>query len=403
MNQYGLKALQFIQDNQLDQVKTAIDKSIQCSKDEQNEEDLYALAQSFLTIGFLQEALYIAQAGFDYFGYDEWLILIAEIKTDNDELEEALELLLSISETSNVYSHALLAMADIYEVQQLYDVALYKLDKAKALLPEERTIDFGRAQLLYLMGEYTQALSIYEKLIASHEIDEIILYKNISKILIALGEFEEAITYLDAIPQQEHDSDSLFALGLAYYQIQEYIRAESNFNQLLLLDPDYHSAEYYLADTYINLQSLDKAIALLEKAIANNPYDEKCYVLLYQVYQQQHTEKIELLFEKISTYLPDNMTLMLLYVDYLSYQEAYEKIIDYLLEKIEQEYEDRQFYWEIAKAYRQLEQDEAARNYYQLAEKLYDSDYQFNKDYAQFLYEVGDLITRQIVINKFKK
>lgn len=403
MNKYGIKALQFIQDNKLDEVQKQINQSIQLSKEEQNEEDLYELALSFFNIGFLKEALFIAEQGKDYFGYDEWYILIAEIKIDNDEVDEALEILLSISKESNMYVSALLTMADIYQLQQLYDVALYKLDLAKAIVNDEPMIDLGRAQLYYLMGEYSPALSIYEKLLDHMDMDQVVLYKHMAKVLIALGEFENAITYLDKLQQDEHDSDSLFTLALSYYQIEEYNRAISNFQQLLLLDPDYQSANYYLAQSYLKVQQLEKARALLEKAIEDNPYDEKCYMVLFNIYMQVDKEKLINLFEKVSDYLSDNISLMLLYVQYLSSIENYEKIISFLLTKIEEDYEERAFYWELAKAYRQLEQDDSARHYYQLAEQLYENDYQFNRDYAEYLQEIGDLIHRQIIINKFKK
>jgi tetratricopeptide (TPR) repeat protein len=65
------------------------------------------------------------------------------------------------------------------------------------------------------------------------------------------GKYKEAVSILEKLSTEKPDSIEIkFMLGVAYVHLQEYILAESCFNDVLSKSPDYLLAHYYLAMIY---------------------------------------------------------------------------------------------------------------------------------------------------------
>lgn len=353
-----------------------------------DEQTLYELAQTLQTAGFLNEAIHLSEEAHALWHTDEWLLLLAECYVDNSQFDEALDTLGSLSSTSDYYPSALLMMAELYQLEELYEVAERKLMEAKTVLPYEPIIDLALAELYFLMGEYENALYKYH----SVKDDDIIVptdwVKKVARTLIVMGKFEETVTYLEQLNMDEHDSDSLFELGLAYFQLKEYERAIRWFDELLVRDPDYLSANYYLAHAYLETNRAQKAITLLEKAVEENPYQAVLYHDLYTLYTgQKHGDKLATLFDKAKDYISDDVQMALLYSYYLKEKEDYEGLVEYITAQFVDE--DSEFDWLLAYAYGKLEEDEKAQAYYTLAYVTFKEDVQFLEDYYFYLREIG--------------
>ncbi|MBF0780046.1 MULTISPECIES: tetratricopeptide repeat protein [unclassified Granulicatella] len=389
MKDYEQGIMAAIKQGQLKQAEKTIQQAIEFAIVYHQELEAYELVETLRQLGYLDYALLACQCAMQNWENDEWDLLLAELYMDNDDLDDALERLLMINEQSSLYPSALVMMAELYQLEELYEVSEQKLLHAKQIVPDEPIIDFALGELYGLMGEYQNALMCYQKVETAHIIEKEELYKKIARMLMALGEFEEAIVYLEKLTMEEHHSESMFELGLAYYQIQEYERSIKWFEELLAKDPDYLSAHHYLAKALIETRQTDKAKTFLEHALKENPYQSALYVELYALYTQYKLwEKREQLIEQAREYLPDDTTLNVLYAYLLKEKEWYDELIEFVEKQLEED-EDSEFYWLLAYAYGKNEQDDKAQHYYTLAYRMFYEDAQFLEDYALYLREIG--------------
>ncbi|MBS4750667.1 tetratricopeptide repeat protein [Granulicatella sp. zg-ZJ] len=397
MNELGYKALNSIQDNQMELTVQLFQKSVLQAMSDNEESDAYDVIVSFAQLGFVEHAIENCEHAYQLWESEDWLLLLAELKVEIDALDEALEQLLMIPEQSPLYVNALLMIAEIYQIQGVYEVAQYKLELAKDMMPNEPIIDLALATLYQFMGEHQKALQHYEVVLQQEdEYDMVDIYYKASKSLIALGEFEEAISYLEKIDMTNHHSESLFELALSYYQLEEYERALKWFDALLVRDPDYLSAHYYMADVYTKLKQFDKAKALLRKALKENPYQAALYIQLYQI-----EKDIDVLKEAI-VYVPDDIQVQLLYAHRLKELEDYEELVAYV-EPLLTDEEDSELYWLLAYAYGKLEDDDKAQKYYEYAYPIYQEEITFLQEYALYLREIGQRDKAKQMIAKIKQ
>lgn len=389
MNTFEL-ALESIKDNRLEDTQKYIQEAVLDAVERQDEQGLYEFAQQFQQIGFIEQAYYIAQEGYAAWPYEDWTLLIAELHVENGELDEALDQLLTIEPDSQYYPVALLAIAEVYQLQELYEVALSKLEQAKEIVGSEPVIDLAMAELYFLMGQFQQALSFYQEVETADLIDQVDIWKKMSRTLIVMGEFEQAVVYLERLSMDEHSSDTLFECGLAYYQLEEYTRAIHWFEELLARDPDYLSAEHYLARAYIEQGQDDRAQHVLEQALEKNPYQAVLYHELHALYvKQQLWESLEELFEQAQKHVSDDTTMNVYYAYYLKQQEEMDALITFVQKQLEDD-EDSQYYWLLASAYAYLEEDDQAKAYFEKAYPLFNEDVAFLEEYMLYVREIGE-------------
>lgn len=386
-------ALSSIQQNRLEDTQKYIKAAVLEAIETQDEQRLYEFAQQFQQVGFIEEAQYIAHEGYAAWPYEDWTLLIAELHVENGELDEALDQLLTIDADSQYYPATLLAIAEVYQLQELYEVALAKLEQAKDIVGSEPVIDLAMAELYFLMGQFQQALTCYQEVELANIVDQADIWKKLSRTLIVMGEFEEAVAYLERLSMDDHTSDTLFECGLAYYQLEEYTRAIYWFEELLSRDPDYLSAEHYLARAYIENGQDERAQHVLEQALEKNPYQAVLYHELHALYmKQQLWESLETLFEKAQQHVSDDTTMNVYYAYHLKQQDDMEAVITFVQKQMEED-EDSQYYWLLASAYAALEEDEQAKEYFEKAYPLFAEDVTFLEEYMLYVREIGDRVT----------
>lgn len=392
MNTFEL-ALASVKNNRLEETEKYIKEAILDAIETQDEQGLYEFAQQFQQIGFIEQAQYIAHEGYAAWPYEDWTLLIAELHVEHGELDEALDQLLTIEPDSQYYPVALLAIAEVYQLQELYEVALSKLEQAKDIVGSEPVIDLAMAELYFLMGQFQQALTHYQEVETAEIIDQVDIWKKLSRTLIVMGEFEEAVAYLERLTMDDHSSDTLFECGLAYYQLEEYTRAIHWFEELLARDPDYLSAEHYLARSYIEQGQDNRAQQVLEKALEKNPYQAALYHELHALYiKQQLWDALEQLFEKAQQHVSDDTVMNVYYAYHLKQQEDMETLIEFVQKQLEDD-EDSQYYWLLASAYAYLEEDDQAKAYFEKAYPLFNEDVAFLEEYMLYAREIGDRST----------
>lgn len=368
-----------------------IDEYIMFCQETDNSQAGYDLAYEMQRLGFVDSALYLVEQLYQWQPSEIFLLLKAELLIDNQHIDDAIDILLTIPNDSDAYVSSLLILADAYQQLDLHEVALQKLQLAKRLLPNEPVIDLAQFEHYFYMGEYHKALSILESLPYHDLLSKEQYIKKISRVLVALGEYEEAIASFEQLKEDEHDVSSLFELGLAYYQIDDYQRSYYWLNHLLSKDPDFYSAYYYLGQSSLQLGKLEDGISYLEQAIAYNPYHETLYLTLFEQYDKSHQyDKLTQLISNAKIYGIDGLSWHIRLARYYLRQEDYETVVEYINNVLTIEDEESELYWILALAYANLEEDEHAQVWFQKALVLFEEDSEFLENYAQYAREIGD-------------
>lgn len=394
MNNEAHAMIEAIQKNDLETAVQLFKQSVEQSVLENNSADLAELAETMHALGFLSEA----KEAFGALNYlapqiQEWNIALAEIAIDEDDYDKALDILLTIDKESDVYPQALLTMADAYQVQGLYEVSEKKIFEAMELLPDEPILDYALAQLYHSIGEYKKAIPIYEEL--SYGNGEIASATQLNFFLgdchNAIGEFETALQYLEKIPADEHFPDSYFQLGFTYFQLKEYARAISIFNKLLEADSAYLSAYLYLANALEAEMELAEALAVMEQAILQNPYQHEFYTTAARLQLKLNREQdAERNLREAAELEPDIASIHLALGNLLLKQERFEELIAFIADRAEQDDNDPQYNWLLAASHNALEDYDSANKEYSAAYPHFADNESFLLEYATFLREEGN-------------
>lgn len=394
MNKEAEAMIEAIQQNDLGAAVKLFKQSVEQSVLQKNSADLAELAETMHALGFLSEA----KEAFSALNViaphvQEWNIALAEIAIDEDDYDQALDILLTIDKESDVYPQALLTMADAYQVQGMYEVSEKKIFEAMELLPDEPILDYALAQLYHSIGEYKKAIPIYEELLYGN--GEIASGTQLNFFLgdchNAIGEFETALEYLEKIPADEHFPDSYFQLGFTYFQLKEYARAITIFKKLLEADSEYLSAYLYLANALEAEHELEEALAVMEQAIARNPYQHEFYTAAARLQLKMNKEEdAERNLREAATLEPDLSSIHLALGNLLLKQGRHEELIAYIADRAEQEDTDPQYNWLLATSYHALEDYDSAHASYTSAYPHFADNESFLLEYTAFLREEGD-------------
>ena len=91
-----------------------------------------------------------------------------------------------------------------------------------------------------------------------------------------LGDFEEAVPYLEAAVKEEQTDDRLFQLAFTYLQLHEN-QKPLRCSAIKTLNPHYQSLYLYLAEALQEEEQLEEAKAVIEEGIAENPFQVELY------------------------------------------------------------------------------------------------------------------------------
>ena len=215
------KALEALQNNDLDEYQ----KNLKNALDQDNDDMLFSLAEELYSLGFSDDALKIyRQLLKKYPDEDEIRTYIADILIAKDDTDGALEVLNEIKPDSSYYINALLVEADLYQTQDLFVVSEHKLIEAEKLAPDEPIVKFAVAELYYSEGKYESAIKLYLNLIKQGQlsISNVNLVERLGVSYAHVGNFENAIGYLEQIKPIDMTPDVLFETGFTYLQLGNY-------------------------------------------------------------------------------------------------------------------------------------------------------------------------------------
>ncbi|WP_181039438.1 tetratricopeptide repeat protein [Enterococcus faecalis] len=386
---YSEKMVQALQAENLAEAQLMFEEALK--KDDEN--TLADLGETLLSLGFLEEAKQIFQQLLEQFPDADGLnIPLAEIAIENNEIDDAFIYLEKIPETSDSYVQSLLVTADLYQVLGIPEVSEAKLKEAANLMPEEPLIQFALGELYFTNGQFVEAITRYQSIVESGtaQISAISLNERLGSSYSMLGDFEEAVPYLEAAVKEEQTDDRLFQIAFTYLQLHENQKAIALFQQLKTLNPHFQSLYLYLAEALQEEEQLEEAKAVIEEGIAENPFQVELYQFAsenaYRLHDIAGAENWLLKALELGEKTDESrLTLSNLYIT----EERFEEVITILndLEETDHPYAE----WNLAKAYNELEDFAVAKVHYEQAAQELSHEPEFLKEYALFLREEGEL------------
>ncbi|MBO0457282.1 tetratricopeptide repeat protein [Enterococcus hulanensis] len=399
MSSYSEKMLAALKDENLTEANLLFEAALK--KDDP--EILASLAEELQALGFIEEAKRVLEKLLkDFPEEDVFYLSLAEIAIEDDLIDDAFEYLEKIKPESENYLESLLVTADLYQVLGIPEVSEAKLLQAKTIAPEEPLITFALAELHFSANQLGEAINDYGQLQKQgiDEIANISIDERIGSAYSMMGGFEEAIPFLERALEKEHTSDRLFQLGFTYYQLHDHQKAINYLQELITIDPQYQSGYYYLADSLKEEELLEEALVAAEEGVKENPYQVELLHMASEIaYRLRDSKKAEeLLLQALETGDKTDETLLTLSNLYLNEEQP-----DKAIEMISQMDEEDNPYaaWNLAQAYNELEDFDAARTYYKQAYEDLAHEPDFLKAYGIFLREDGQLEPARAVLTNY--
>ncbi|API89597.1 hypothetical protein BKP56_10160 [Marinilactibacillus sp. 15R] len=388
---YSQKMIDSLQNDQLSEAEELFILALE----QDSIDELYQLSDSLYQLGFLEQTKRVLHHLLDHKPQDDEIrVNLAEIAIEEGNELEAIEWLQAIDKDSEVYPQALLVSADYYQVLDLPEVSEQKLLEAQSILANEPVIIFALAELHFTMGKYAQAIREYEQLLTTGEenLAGIHLVSRLGSAYSALGDWENAIGYLEEAVEVDDTVDTLFQLGFTYFQIKEYQRANECFFKVKEMDHSYTSIYPYLAKGLDEENQLEKAAEIIEEGLFQDKTNYQLYLIGADVeLKRSNEEKAEEYYKSAFDLDPENETISLQYTNFLLHQERYEETVDFVQKALTELDADPQLYWNLAVAQNELEEYAAARRAYDKAYPFFDTNIEFLKQYFFFLREEGQL------------
>lgn len=388
---YSQKMIDSLQNDQLSEAEELFILALE----QDSIDELYQLSDSLYQLGFLEQTKRVLHHLLDHKPQDDEIrVNLAEIAIEEGNELEAIEWLQAIDKDSQVYPQALLVSADYYQVLDLPEVSEQKLLEAQSILANEPVIIFALAELHFTMGKYAQAIREYEQLLTTGEenLAGIHLVSRLGSAYSALGDWENAIGYLEEAVEVDDTVDTLFQLGFTYFQIKEYQRANECFFKVKEMDHSYTSIYPYLAKGLDEENQLEKAAEIIEEGLFQDKTNYQLYLIGADVeLKRSNEEKAEEYYKSAFDLDPENETISLQYTNFLLHQERYEETVDFVQKALTELDADPQLYWNLAVAQNELEEYAAARRAYDKAYPFFDTNIEFLKQYFFFLREEGQL------------
>lgn len=346
---------------------------------------LYELATYLEGIGFYPQAKEIYLKIVEDF--PEVNLNLAAIASEDGQIEEAFAYLEEIQADSDWYVSALALKADLYQLEGLTDVAREKLLEALTY-SEDPLLILGLAELDSELENYQEAIQGYAQLDnrTIYEQTGISTYQRIGFAYAQLGKFETAIEFLEKALELEYDDLTAFELASLYFDQEEYQKAVLYFKQLDTISPDFEGYEYGYSQALHKEHQVQEALRIAKQGLEKNPFETRLLLAASQFSYELHDAsgaENYLLTAKADAEDTEEILLRLATI-YLE-QERYEDILDLQSE----EPENLLTRWMIARSYQEMDDLDAAYEYYQdLVGDLKDNP-EFLEHYIYLLRELG--------------
>ncbi|MFZ0661233.1 MAG: tetratricopeptide repeat protein [Acidobacteriaceae bacterium] len=184
---------------------------------------------------------------------------LAKDLLDDNQLTPALQAYQDIAAGDPSDPDAYLRLSEIERRQGDYDEALTTLEKAKALVPSSLEISFNEGLLYDALGRYSDAVTVFEKLVAGSE------HAN------------------DQYSAQEKNNRSLFLdrLAIVYREQNKFDQAIAAYQKIAKLGGEYEQHAYDSeVDAYRDAHQYDKATEVAREAVAKHPKNHGLQLML---------------------------------------------------------------------------------------------------------------------------
>ncbi|MBL3715338.1 MULTISPECIES: tetratricopeptide repeat protein [Lactococcus] len=367
-----------------------------------SEEMLADLAEYLQMMGFIDEShqVYDKILG-DNPSSTDYLINLAEIAEDDGQIDEALNYLYQIPLGDENYVAALIKIADLYQLEGDFETAISKLEEAREL-SDSPLITFALAESYYEQGAYQEAIQNYAKLSVREILKQtkISTYQRIGESYAQLGNFENALSFLEKSLEFSKTADTIYKIALLYSALDNQTRAISYFKQLEDYNTDLLNYELAYAQALEADRQFEEAARVAQEGLRKNPNSA---LLLHFLSKLAYSQKDQAAAER---YLVDALnvaelhdeTVFLLANLYFNMGD-FEAVIR--LEKLLEE-EHLLAQWLFAQANKELENDKQAEALYtELLSTGLRENPDFLKDYVDFLLQLGQNNKAQTYIKQY--
>ncbi|UOY93467.1 tetratricopeptide repeat protein [Ectobacillus sp. JY-23] len=366
------------------------------------DEEKYEAARYYHAMGFLEQALVIAEElHILYPGESEIALFLADVYIDFDREDEAIEVLNEIGEEDEVYVQALLLLADLYQTQGLDEVAETKLLAAKHHLPDEPIVDFGLGEFYSSRGDFVKAVPYYMHILSERKIGDVNISLRLAEALSSLGNWEEAILHYEEGLKDQKDIHTLFGYAFTLYQAMYYERALPVFLELKELDPQYTALYVYAARCYEEQGMLQESYDLLREGVKTDEFSVDFHVRLADAAARLgNIQEAEGALLEALALDPAHMEAVSKYIYILQEQDKHEEIVEAVKIAVENGEDDPQLTWDRARAEKELELYSDALKHYRDAYTSFKDNLSFLEEYGLFLLEEGERAEAREVFEK---
>lgn len=350
---------------------------------------LMALSEQLIGAGFLEEAQQaLEKLHHDYPSEGSVLISLAEIAIENDQTEEAFTYLEMIGKDDDYYVDSLLVLADLYQVLGVPEVSEQKIKEAKKFLPEEPVLNLALAELYFSMDRFQEATVLYKQLATMDLPEGVVIADRLGATLSMLGEFEEAIPYLEEANLEEQTDHRMFQLAITYIQVKDNERAIQLLEQLKVLNPTYEGVYLPLASCLLDEGNHPQAEIILAEGLSQNPYSVDLYHLASDnAFRLGKLPDAEEYLRKAIALEEDKEISLIKLANLLLTDDRFEETLETLSELSQSN--QGHVYWTMAQAYVGLENYSEASRYYEQAFNDLKEEPDYLKDFGLFLREEG--------------
>lgn len=393
MATFAERMLDELSGGQLENAKKSFASSLRYDDDD----TVYSLAEELYGLGFSSQAKRAYQKLLEkYPDEDQLRTALADIAIDEDKTDEAIAYLAEISPESNAYIESLLVLADLYQSEGLNEAAEAKLREAYDLAPEESIIKFALAEFYFATGQYNTAIPFYRELLQAGErrFSGLDIASRIGVAYALVGNFKNALGYLEQIKTTDLTPDVRFQLGMTYAADPETAdKAIDALEELQEIDPSYAGLYEPLGQLYEDTNDQEQALITYQAGIAVDAFNTTLYQRAAAVAQiQGEDEEADRIYREALENNPEDLTLTIGYSNLLVAMGDHVGNINLLNAFLgEDDSEtDPQLYWNLAQSYTALEDFEMATKYWNAALPFFLDNINFLKPAYYYFREEGE-------------
>lgn len=387
---YAQQMLDALSAGQLEKAQQLFVKSLR-----QDSDDLvYSLAEELYALGFLNQSRRAYKKLLNkYPDEDEIRTALADIAIEDGNIDEAQDYLAQIMPDSTSYLQSLLVKADIYQSEGLNESAEHSLLQAEKIAGHEDIIQFALAEFYFANQAYQNAIPRYRELLlrGQREISRVDIVARIGVAYAQVGNYENAVGYLEQIKPETMSVDTRFQLGVLYQENARQEDAIKVFNDILEIDPKYTSIYPLLGQAYESQQDIESAYRTYQVGLSEDETNTRLYRLAGSAAEQiGDIDAAKAYYQQALVLDDEDVTTIILLTSLLLSERQFEEDINLLTQYIANDVIDPQFYWDLARANGAIGNEEETEKNWLTAEPYFQENIQFLSDIIAWYHEQGN-------------